>query len=93
MIYLIDLITLILSRSNHGNPSILLITVKTYSPTQQHGHHALLDLPRLGQFPFERGDFAVQCRNGTSAYCVGHIINTKLLDEGFGPPAYILVRP
>jgi hypothetical protein len=26
---------------------------------QQHGHHALLDLPPLGQFLFQRGDFGV----------------------------------
>ena len=32
---------------------------KPHPPRQQLGHHALLDLPRLGQFPFERGDFGV----------------------------------
>jgi hypothetical protein len=35
MIYLIFLMTLILSRSNHANPIILLITVKTNLPSQQ----------------------------------------------------------
>jgi len=38
--------------------------VKTYPPRQQHGHHALLDLPRLGQIPFERGDFGVHVAPG-----------------------------
>ncbi len=28
-----------------------------HPPGEQHGHHTLLDLPRLGQFPFECGDF------------------------------------
>ena len=56
---MIFLITLILSRSNQGNPIILLIMVKTYPPREQHGHHTLLDLPGLGEFPFEGGDFSV----------------------------------
>ena len=28
-------------------------------PPQQHGHHPRLDLPRRGQFAFQRGDFGV----------------------------------
>jgi len=30
-----------------------------YPPGEQFLHHALLDLPRLGQFPFQRGDFGI----------------------------------
>jgi len=46
-------------------------------PRQGHGHHALLDLPRLGQFPFQRGDFGIHVAQdfGNSsvipARCVG----------------------
>jgi len=36
--------------------------MSSYQPNssrQQRGHHALLDLPHLGQFPFERGEFGI----------------------------------
>ena len=49
---------LIFQVRNQGNPIILLIMVNII-PTQQLGHHPLLDLAGFGEFGFEGGDFGV----------------------------------
>ena len=47
-----------------------------HPPRQQHGHHALLDLSRLGQFLFERGDFSVHVAQDFG--------NSDLFDSNYG---------